>query len=75
MLFVLEVVLGIVALEVAVPVAIAATIATLITRFALGEGPLYGQRAFALESNHPHTHHGERARVRAAATMRSCSRY
>jgi CIC family chloride channel protein len=49
-LFVLEVITGIVALEVVLPIVVATTIATWMTRAALGAGPLYGPRAFALRS-------------------------
>jgi CIC family chloride channel protein len=47
-LFVVEVVTGVLVLEAAVPVLIAAVIATVITRFALGHAPLYGLRAFGM---------------------------
>lgn len=47
-LFVLEVVVGVAALELVVPVAIAAAIATAISRTALGDQPAYGIRTYAL---------------------------
>ena len=50
-LFVVEVVIGVVALRILLPTMIAAAIATTITRFALGPGPIYGERAFTLRSN------------------------
>jgi CIC family chloride channel protein len=46
-LFVLEVVTGVVVLEAAVPVLVAAVIATVVTREVVGGGPLYGPHAFA----------------------------
>jgi CIC family chloride channel protein len=49
-LFVLEVVLGVVALDTIVPVVVATVIATALTRAVIGEGPIYGQRAFQLSS-------------------------
>jgi CIC family chloride channel protein len=49
-LFVLEIVTGLMTLEVVLPVAVAVTVATLLTRAVLGPGPLYGQRTFALSS-------------------------
>ncbi|HEX2873410.1 MAG TPA: chloride channel protein [Polyangiaceae bacterium] len=49
-LFVLEVVLGVVALDTIVPVVIATVVATALTRAVVGEGPIYGQRAFQLSS-------------------------
>jgi CIC family chloride channel protein len=49
-LFVLEVVVGVVALDTVVPVLIATVVATTLTRAAVGEGPIYGQRAFHLSS-------------------------
>src|SRR5258706_9237191 len=45
-LFVLEVVTGVIVLEAAIPVLVAAVIATVITRAAIGEVPLYGVRVF-----------------------------
>ncbi|HEX4385587.1 MAG TPA: chloride channel protein, partial [Myxococcales bacterium] len=47
-LFVLEIVTGVVGIDVLVPVAIATAVATTLTRLAVGGGPLYGQRQFAL---------------------------
>lgn len=49
-LFVLEIVTGLMTLEIVLPVAIAVTVATLLTRAAIGPGPLYGERTFALLS-------------------------
>ncbi len=49
-LFVLEVVVGVVALDTVVPVLIATVVATALTRAVVGEGPIYGQRAFHLSS-------------------------
>jgi CIC family chloride channel protein len=47
-LFVLELVTGVVVLEAAVPVILSAVIATVVTRMAVGAGPLYTTRAFAV---------------------------
>jgi CIC family chloride channel protein len=47
-IFVLEIVTGIVGLDILVPVAGATAIATTLTRLAIGGGPIYGQREFAL---------------------------
>ncbi len=47
-LFVLELVTGVVVLEAAVPVMLAAVIATVVTRAAIGAGPLYTMRSFAI---------------------------
>jgi chloride channel protein, CIC family len=49
-LFVLEVVLGVVALDTIVPVLIATVVASALTRAVVGDGPIYGQRAFHLSS-------------------------
>lgn len=49
-LFVIEVVTGVVVLEAIVPMLVAVVIATLATRYAVGGGPLYGERAFQLGS-------------------------
>jgi CIC family chloride channel protein len=49
-LFVLEVVVGVVALDTIVPVLIATVIASAFTRAVVGDGPIYGQRAFHLSS-------------------------
>lgn len=49
-LFVLEVMLGVVTLDVLAPVAIATAVGTLITRALAGEGPIYGAREFGLGS-------------------------
>jgi CIC family chloride channel protein len=49
-LFVLEVVLGVVALDTIVPVLIATVLSSALTRAVVGEGPIYGQRAFHLSS-------------------------
>lgn len=50
-LFVLEVVMGVVALDTVVPILIATVVATALTRSVVGEGPIYGQRAFHLSSH------------------------
>lgn len=47
-LFVIEVVTGLIALEVMVPTIIATPIATAILRLVIGGGPIYGQRTFHL---------------------------
>jgi CIC family chloride channel protein len=49
-LFVLEVVTGLIALEVVLPVVVATAISTWLSRLALGASPLYGLRAFSLLS-------------------------
>jgi CIC family chloride channel protein len=49
-LFVLEVVTGVVVLDVFVPAMIATVMAAVVTRLAVGEGPIYGQRAFHLRA-------------------------
>ncbi len=49
-LFVLEVVTGIVALDAILPVVLATALATTVTRLAVGGGPIYGARAFLLTS-------------------------
>ncbi len=49
-LFVLEVVTGVIVLDVVVPVLVATVIAAEISRLAVGEGPIYGQRSFTLSS-------------------------
>lgn len=49
-LFVLEVVVGIVALELVVPVALAAGFATAVSRWVFGDAPVYGIRTYALVS-------------------------
>jgi CIC family chloride channel protein len=49
-LFVIEVVSGIVVLDLIVPVVAATVIASEVTRMLVGEGPIYGQRAFQLVS-------------------------
>jgi CIC family chloride channel protein len=54
-LFVIEVVTGVVALGAILPSFLAAAIATAITRFVDGPGPIYGAQAFAIRS------HGELA--------------
>lgn len=50
-LFVLEVVTGVVVLDTVVPVLVATVLAAELTRAAVGAGPIYGQRAFALHSS------------------------
>ncbi|WP_236606986.1 chloride channel protein [Sandaracinus amylolyticus] len=47
-LFVIEIVTGVVALEVIVPVVVGAAVATAISRITLGELPFYGLRDYAL---------------------------
>lgn len=49
-LFVVEVVTGVLGLDVLVPVVVAIFTSTTLTRLALGGGPLYGTREFALVS-------------------------
>ena len=48
--FVFEIVTGLINLEIALPVVAATAIATLLTRVAIGGGPLYGARAFQIAS-------------------------
>jgi CIC family chloride channel protein len=50
-LFVLEVVTGVIALDIVLPAIIATPIATALTRLAIGGGPIYGQRSFSMSSN------------------------
>lgn len=50
-LFVVEVVTGLIALDLLLPVIIATPIATGLTRLAIGGGPIYGQRSFSMNSN------------------------
>lgn len=50
-LFVLEVVTGVIALDLVLPVIIAVPIATALTRLAIGGGPIYGQLSFSMNSN------------------------
>lgn len=50
-LFVVEVVSGLVALDLVLPALIATPIATALTRLAIGGGPIYGQRSFSMNSN------------------------
>jgi len=47
-LFVVEVVTGVIVLEAILPVLIATTISTLLTRASVGDGPIYGQRVFVM---------------------------
>ncbi len=49
-LFVLEVVTGVVALDAILPSLLATAIAVALVRTVVGEGPIYGQRAFRMES-------------------------
>lgn len=49
-LFVIEVVTGMVVLDTILPVLVATVIATAISRAVVGDGPIYGQRAFQLQS-------------------------
>jgi CIC family chloride channel protein len=50
-LFVLEIVTGLIALEVVLPVIIATPIATALTRLVIGGGPIYGERSFTMHSD------------------------
>lgn len=50
-LFVLEIVTGVIVLDAVVPVLIATVVAASITRAFLGAGPIYGQRAFDVTSS------------------------
>lgn len=50
-LFVVEVVTGVIALDIVLPAIIAVPIATVLTRLAIGGGPIYGQRSFSMSSN------------------------
>jgi CIC family chloride channel protein len=50
-LFVLEVVTGMVVLDAILPALVATVIAATITRAVVGEGPIYGQRVFHLQSS------------------------
>jgi CIC family chloride channel protein len=50
-MFVVEVVSGVIALDIVLPAIIAAPIATALTRLAIGGGPIYGQRSFSMHSN------------------------
>ncbi|HEX7836571.1 MAG TPA: chloride channel protein [Kofleriaceae bacterium] len=49
-LFVVEIVTGVVVLEAIVPMLVAVVIATIATRYVIGGAPLYGERAFQLGS-------------------------
>jgi chloride channel protein, CIC family len=49
-LFVLETIAGIAALEILLPVMSSTVVATAITRTLVGAGPIYGQRGFGLDS-------------------------
>jgi len=49
-LFVLEVVVGVVAVDTVVPVLVATVLASALTRAVVGDGPIYGVRAFHLSS-------------------------
>jgi CIC family chloride channel protein len=51
-LFVIEIVTGVVSLEIVLPIVVATAISTWLTRLALGTGPLYGLRAFTLSSGY-----------------------
>jgi len=50
-LFVVEVVTGVIALDLVLPAIVAVPIATALTRLAIGGGPIYGQRTFSMNSN------------------------
>ena len=47
-LFVLEVVMGVITLDVVLAAVLAAALSTAVTRLAIGGGPIYGARSFAL---------------------------
>jgi CIC family chloride channel protein len=49
-LFVVEVVAGSAALELVLPAIVATTVATAVSRWALGGGPLYGLRTFSIQA-------------------------
>jgi CIC family chloride channel protein len=49
-LFVLEVVTGVVVLDAVLPTLVATVVASAITRAVVGEGPIYGQHSFHLQS-------------------------
>jgi chloride channel protein, CIC family len=49
-LFVLEVVTGVVVLDAILPALVATTLSTMLTRASVGEGAIYGQRGFILHS-------------------------
>lgn len=49
-LFMLEVVTGVVVLDAILPALIATAISTVLTRASVGEGPIYGERAFVMRS-------------------------
>ena len=49
--FVLEIVTGVINLEIVLPTVIATVTATTLTRLVIGGGPIYGQRAFTLVTN------------------------
>ena len=50
-LFVIEVVTGVVVIDTVLPVLVATVIATAVSRAFVGEGPIYGERAFHLQSS------------------------
>jgi CIC family chloride channel protein len=50
-LFVVEIVTGVITLEIVLPALFATGIATTITRIAIGGGPIYGERTFSASSN------------------------
>jgi len=50
-LFVVEVVAGVAALDIVLPTIIVTPIATALTRLAIGGGPIYGQQTFSMNSN------------------------
>ena len=50
-LFVVEVVTGIIALDIVLPAIVATPIATALTRLVAGSGPIYGHRTFAVGSD------------------------
>ncbi|HVU00426.1 MAG TPA: chloride channel protein [Polyangiaceae bacterium] len=50
-LFVSEVVTGVIALDIVLPAIVATPIATAVTRLAIGGGPIYGQHTFRMSSD------------------------
>lgn len=77
LLFVLETIVGIAAPELLLPAMGATIIATAMTRVLVGVGPIYGQRAFGLQSYVELLSFaalGVAAAVAAAGFKRSCRR-
>ena len=50
-LFVLEIVTGALTLDIVLPIVVATTLSTVLTRLAVGGGPLYGLRTFAVRAD------------------------